>query len=406
MKNQTDNIQARGLPTPERHAALDALRSFLTLLVIAHHAVLAYFIYAPPPGKFAQPIYWAAFPITDAAKAQGIDLLVLWNDSFFMALMFLLSGLFVGPGLVRKGAGHFFRDRMVRLGGAFILGAGLLAPLAYLPAYLQRAEATGSPGFLTAWLQLGVWPAGPAWFLWVLLAFCAVAALVFAIAPRVFAAGERFAGWCFASPWRGLLVALAAVLLAYVPMAHFVNPMHWSGWGVFFFQTTRLPLYALWFAAGVMLGLRNGLVRDLMAFNGGLARRWIGWHIAAGLVFIGFVVVLVVSAIKTSRGVPAPGWALGAGALMVVSAVITSICLLATFARKWSVETPLWASLRRNAFGMYLVHYAIVTWLQYALLAVEWPGLLKAFVVTTLAILFSWIIAAGLRRLPVLKSIL
>jgi surface polysaccharide O-acyltransferase-like enzyme len=199
---------------------------------------------------------------------------------------------------------------------------------------------------------------------------------------------------------------LAAVLLVYVPMIHFVNPMRWSGWGVFFFQTARLPLYALWFVAGVALGLRSELVRDLMAFDGGLARRWIGWQIVASLVFIGFVVVLIVAAIKASRGVAAPGWALGTGALMVVSAVFTSICLFATFARKRNVETPLWASLRRNAFGMYLVHYAVVTWLQYALLQVEWPGLLKAFVATGLGILFSWIIAAGLRRLPVLKAIL
>ena len=34
-----------------------------------------------------------------------------WNDSFFMAMMFLLAGLFVPPALARKGAGRFVRDR-------------------------------------------------------------------------------------------------------------------------------------------------------------------------------------------------------------------------------------------------------------------------------------------------------
>jgi hypothetical protein len=44
------------------------LRAFITLLVLAHHAVLAYHPFAPPPpaSLVAIPRWWSAFPIVDA----------------------------------------------------------------------------------------------------------------------------------------------------------------------------------------------------------------------------------------------------------------------------------------------------------------------------------------------------
>jgi len=389
-----------------RTAALDRLRSILTLLVIAHHAVLAYFLYAPPPGAFDGTLIWGAFPIIDSARAQGVDLLVLWNDSFFMALMFLLAGLFTGPSLARKGAGSFLCDRFARLGLPFIVSAGLLGPLAYYPAFLQRESATAATGFVDAWAKLPNWPAGPAWFLWVLLAFSAVAALLHAILPRALAVLERAGDWCRARPVRLVGVWVVAALLAYIPVALKVNDMHWASWGPFFVQTSRVLLYATYFFYGIALGGRGDGARELVASSGPLARRWILWQVAAGLVFVGFVVVVVVNAIKGSRGEFSFVWAVSAGVLMVVSGVITSTSLLAWVARKCTTENALWARLRRNAYGMYLVHYAIVVWLQYALLNTEAPGLAKAIFVTAAGIGLSWGVTAALRRLPGLRAIL
>ena len=102
---------------------------------------------------------------------------------FFMSLMFFVSGLFVWQGLVRKGPGRFLRDRMVRLGIPFIVSVLVLAPLAYFPSYLQTLRNPAGPGFVKLWASLGTWPAGPAWFLWVLLAFDCIAAGLFAGNP-------------------------------------------------------------------------------------------------------------------------------------------------------------------------------------------------------------------------------
>ncbi|WP_415909146.1 acyltransferase family protein [Oleiharenicola sp. Vm1] len=389
-----------------RTAALDSLRSLLTLLVVAHHAVLAYFVYAPPPGAFDATLLWAAFPVIDAARAPGVDALVLWNDSFFMALLFLLAGLFTGPSLARKGAGGFVFDRFVRLGLPFIVAAGVLAPLAYYPAFLQRESATAATGFVDAWAKLGAWPAGPAWFLWVLLAFSALAALLHAAWPRALEALGRAGAWCRERPARLVGVWIVAALLAYLPVVMKVHYMHWASWGPFFVQSSRVLLYATYFFYGVALGGRENGARDLVAPDGPLARRWVRWQVAAGLVFAGFVATVIVTAIQASRGEFSLAWSLAAGALMMASGVLTSTALLAWAARQRSVENAFWASLRRNAYGIYLVHYAVVIWLQFALLRVALPGLAKALLVTAAGVALSWALAAALRRLPGLRGVL
>ena len=169
-----------------RNAPIGALRAFITLLVIAHHTVLAYTPNPPPIGDFSQaPYLWQAFPIRDPQKFELFGLLSLINDLFFMSLMFFISGLFVADGLKAKGEGGFLAGRAVRLGVPFVLAAGLLAPLAYFPAWLQAGGEVSVIAFAGAWLDLPSWPSGPAWFLWVLLVFGAAVTAINLVAPGV-----------------------------------------------------------------------------------------------------------------------------------------------------------------------------------------------------------------------------
>jgi hypothetical protein len=154
-------------PQGRYSASIGYLRAFITVLVVAHHAALAYHPFAPPsPASLVgQPRWWPAFPVVDSTKWSGFAWLVGFNDAFFMSLMFFLSGLFVWNSLQRKGAGAFVRDRARRLGLPFVAASAVLAPLAYYPAYLTTASHTGVAGFWQQWRSLGYWPAGPAWFI-------------------------------------------------------------------------------------------------------------------------------------------------------------------------------------------------------------------------------------------------
>lgn len=387
---------------PERDDALDLTRASITLLVIAHHAVLAYHRYAPPAGPFTRAnLIWGAFPVVDTARAPGLDAFTLWNDSFFMAMMFLLSGLFVPRSLARKGAGRFLRDRGLRLGLPFIIGAAVLAPLAYLPAYLERAAATGSPEFWKAWLGLGVWPSGPVWFLWVLLAFGAVATALYSLVPR---ATERLAGlgsWLRERPLRACLALGVTATAAYWIATQWVSGFDWLMWGPFNVQTARLGLYAVYFFFGCALGAGDGgIAGDWMARHGPLARRWRTWQAVAGVIFVAFAVALVAWLMNAGKGVRSPLLDVAATVLFAVTGVATTFAMLAFFARWGHRRNAVTASLARNAYAMYIVHYGIVTWLQYLLLGAAWPGLVKAALVTALAIGTSWGAAILLRRMP------
>src|SRR5690349_24851521 len=90
-----------------RNAALDRARTFLTLVVLVHHAVIPY----------------TYFGHTDPKSWIGFDAVVLATDSFFMAMFFFLSGLFVWPSLRHKAPQIFIRDRLLRLGLPFVIAA-------------------------------------------------------------------------------------------------------------------------------------------------------------------------------------------------------------------------------------------------------------------------------------------
>jgi peptidoglycan/LPS O-acetylase OafA/YrhL len=125
--------KANRLPAESaRDASFDYLRAFIVLLVLLHHSVLAYAVmWSAQPRTFSI----LPAPIVDPQRWAGFDVLVIFDDTFFMALMFLLSGLFVWPSLERKGGARFLRDRILRLGVPFAVAVGILMPLAYYPSY-------------------------------------------------------------------------------------------------------------------------------------------------------------------------------------------------------------------------------------------------------------------------------
>src|SRR6185295_7626191 len=116
-----------------RSTPVGYLRAFITVLVVLHHAVLAYHPFAPAPGTsfLAEPRLWLIFPVSDSAKTGAALLITGFNDVFFMSLMFLVSGLFVWHSLMRKSAASFLRDRGRRLGVPFLVSVLVLAPAAY-----------------------------------------------------------------------------------------------------------------------------------------------------------------------------------------------------------------------------------------------------------------------------------
>jgi surface polysaccharide O-acyltransferase-like enzyme len=282
-----------------------------------------------------------------------------------------------------------------------LAAATVIAPLAYYPAYLQIGDYRG--GFVHQWLSLGSWPAGPAWFVWLLLAFDFVAAGLYFLKPNWGQATGSFFARFTNKPARFLACLIGISAVVYVPLAMKFNPLSWTQFGPFAFQTSRLLHYLVYFLIGVSVGA-YGIERGVLASAGKLARRWLLWTIAAIIVFVAssaFFIIMVTTG-KAALG----SWQAIADLVFTITCATTSVAMLAVFMRFVKRSSTFMDSLRDSAYGMYLIHYAFVTWLQYALLKSHLNGFAKLTLVFSLAVALSWITTAALRRIPAVARVI
>jgi peptidoglycan/LPS O-acetylase OafA/YrhL len=379
------------------HLAVGYLRAFIILLVVLVHSFTAYLVAVPPPAAslLVEPRLWALFPVVDRQRWAGASLLMGFGDTCFIALFFFLSGLFVWHSLTRQGSAAFLRERFLRLGLPF-LAAALLAPLAYYPAYLQTGAKPSLTGFGRQWLALGNWWAGPAWFVWVLLAFDVLAAACFLLLPRSIKDPERADQGKIPGLGASFVLLVAVSAAAFIPLLHTFGPLSWTGLGPFFFQTSRPLLYAVYFAAGIVVG-RSGIDRGWLGPGGQLARHWLAWSIAALVAYD----LVVIDAVLLSRArISLRQWETLGGLAFVLCCAASGFALFATFLRFATQRAPLFDNLARNSYGIYLVHIIFVTWLQYALLAAPLHAAAKGSIVFIGALALSWLAISSLRRLP------
>jgi peptidoglycan/LPS O-acetylase OafA/YrhL len=383
--------------------ALGYLRAFVIVLVVAHHAMLAYHPFGPkaPASLAASPRWWQAFPVVDEQKWGLAYFLVDFNDRFFMSLMFFLSGLFVWQGLERKGTGAYLRDRLLRLGFPFLVAASVFAPIAYYPTYLQIADHAGIAGFWRQWLSLGQWPAGPAWFLWVLLAFDCLAAPLFAMMPKLVEALGRIASAGYRLPIACFVATAAVSIAAYLPLALLFTTQHWTALGPFYFQTSRILLYLSYFLFGVAVGA-HGLNRGMLAPEGTLARHWIWWATGA---LGAFAAASAVSIATLTSHKTALGWQSASDIGFVLSCAASSFAFIGLYVRFVKSRSRLLDSLSANSYTIYLVHYVFVSWLQFSLLGAALPPPAKFALVFAGALGLSWSLGSAIRRIPAVASV-
>jgi surface polysaccharide O-acyltransferase-like enzyme len=380
-----------------RNAALDRARSFIIVLVLIHHSVIPYTYYGH----------------TDRQSFLGFDAIVTFNDSFFMAAMFLLSGLFTWPSLKRKGVGDFLRGRWLRLGLPFAIGAVILMPIAYY-AVECRNHPSG-PGFGAFWWEtvtVGPWESGPIWFLGVLLAFDMLAAVVYLVAPGVVEAIGRLATASLDRPAYAFWTFLAASVVVYVPMDHYFGIADWFTLGPLAIQASRILLYILYFFVGVGIGsVRSD--RSFLSSDGELARRWPIW---LAVTIVSYLCLIAMIYYKREYlpdpNNPSQEWDAVHAFFFASFSAAQTVNLIALFLKfessGWSILDP----LRESSFGIFLVHYVAVLWLQYALFGItlvpnpQITAILKALIVFVLALAISWSATLALRKIPGVARVL
>ena len=379
-----------------RRFELDYLRSFVTVLVLWHHSVLAYTTFAflnpeNPLDTFS--------PVVDTQRWPGFDLMVSFNDTFFMALMFFISGLFVWRSLTRKGAQKYMSDRLKRLGIPFVIAVALLIPLAYYPAQLNVELVFGGRSnygdFWLGILRSGLGPPGPLWFLWLLLVFDCIVALLFRIISHPNKMLRGPVPIAIAHPMAFFIGLLVISTVAYLPMVLIFGPFQWIGIGPFVVQASRVLLYLVYFLAGTIVGA-YGIDRGVLRPSSPLARRWWGWMVMG---LVSYAAFLIISLSATPQLIIS-------GVAFTISCLAIVFGVIAFFLRFVKQPVGILDNLTNNAYGIYIVHYVFVTWLQYWLLSTDLTAVVKGPLVFIGTLILSWGVIAAIRSIsPVARVI-
>ena len=386
----------QAIVTPLRIAAFDRARTFIILLVLLHHSVVNY----------------TYFGSGDKMRWLGFDLVVLFNDSFFMAFMFFISGLFVRDSLTRKGPAIFLRDRAWRLGVPYLVSVFVLMPIAYYPTFLRyHLPGTTDFNFLHFWwhtLTIGPWPSGPAWFLWVLLALDAIVAAVWLVVPRAIGTLGQLTFSVRNRPTAAFVAFLIISVAVYLPMHLIFGDASWLEPGRFPLpiQTSRILLYTAYFFTGVGVGAA-GLRAGLLAETGELAGRWSVW-LGFAVLFYGAILGLVYVHHNWVADFNSPPllWRTGYGMAFAMFSAAMAFTVPAIFLRFAESGWRLLDALQPSAYGVYLVHYIFIIWLQYAVYDYSLPAGIKFAIVLSGTLAISWGLTVMVRKIPVVARMI
>jgi peptidoglycan/LPS O-acetylase OafA/YrhL len=373
-----------------RIVALDRARTFITLLVVIHHSV----------------VNFTHFGNGDRMRWLGFDLVVLINDSFFMAFMFLISGLFVHDSLTRRGAAEYLRRRAWRLGVPLLVAIFVLIPIAYYASFLRyHPPGTTDFNYFHYWchrITTGPWPSGQSWFLWVLLVFDVVAAAIWTMAPKILSAFGQLIFALRDRPMTAFVAFMIVSVVSYLPLDLVFGSGAWFEPGHYPFpiQTSRILLYPAYFLTGVGIGVISLRV-GILAEDGELAKRWPTW-LALAVLFLGLILLLVYAHHNWIENFsnPALWWRTSYATMFAMFSAAMAFTVASTSLRLSRSSLWLLDAMQPSAYGIFLLHYMFIIWLQYVVYDPAWPAGVKAAIVFAGTLGGSWLLTVWLRKIP------
>lgn len=374
---------------------IDYLRGFLTLLVVAHHAALAYTTFA----SFNKNAYInSTHPVVDVMRWKGMDYFEDFNDIFFMSLMFLISGIFVIGSLQKKGPILFIKERCSRLLIPFLVGVTLLMLIAHYPAYYLAYGNWNFKSYVVDFFTVEAWPVGPPWFLWVLLLFNLIFSALFPAIKSVLNKAAKSIADARNQPIKILFIWYVITWLTYTPMMLWAGSGTWTGIGPFDFQVSRIFLYFSYFIIGIAIG-SSGTDKGLFSSESLFMKRWPLWVCACVLTY---VLLKLSEAPLTNlyeeKELNLVSVTLIYRSIWTLSCTLSSIAFITLFKRIFQRGNSSWQLLSENAYGIYLFHYPFVIWCQFLLLKLDLSAFTKFTITITISVLGSWALTYMVRK--------
>jgi surface polysaccharide O-acyltransferase-like enzyme len=358
---------------------LDNLRIYLTILVILHHATLAY-------GGMGD--WGIRDKVTDEVSPFLFIVFNALNQSYFMTAFFLLAGYFTPRSLERKGAKTFLLDRAIRLGVPLLVYTTCILTLTdflILRFYLGRPFQ----------LRLRYEP-GHLWFLQALFLFALIHVIFRAFKKSATKLTDRDLP-SDAVIWIAVIVLSVLtflVRLAY-PVGETVLNMH----------PGHFVHYVFAFVAGIV-AYRGDWLRRLTNARG---KRW--GYVALGTFPFFFVLLVLGGALESDANlVKFLGgftWqAMSYAAWETIMMVAIILFLLYFFREKFDRAGALTKTMAASVYTVYIIHQIVLYSLNIVFLSVAIPSFVKFIAVSLLGVPLCFLLSVLIRKLPYARRVL
>ena len=170
--------------------------------------------------------------------------------------------------------------------------------------------------------------------------------------------------------------------------------------------SSRVLLYPAYFITGVGIGVVI-LKAGILAENGEIAKRWLIWLAFAVLFYV--AILLLVYAhhnwIANFASPPLP-WKMAYGMAFAMFSAAMAFTVLAASLRLAQTRLRLLDAMQPSAYGIYLLHYVFIIWLQYVVYDPPFPAVVKFAIVFAGTLSMSWALTVLLRKVPLLAQMI
>jgi len=373
--------------TKKRVLFFDQIKALMIALVIAVHVPMAFSVswmgVRIPMEGVSDPLFNTAYRF-----------FVYICQTFFMYMLFLISGYFVPPSVHKKSVVRYLQDRLLRIGVPFLVGLLLINNGSMLLGRLSPA----SPLAGLSWNEMPFNRVAVLWFLVLLfifdLLYCSWVAL----------RGDRFSVDTSVPVPQLRSWLISAFLLAILEVAMLTRTELWGallnspldGLGV---QGRHLFTYSFMFFLGCKASSHHWLER----LNSHLVVRWFRFSIASALCLLTILLVVTINGSLSTE----------AGKLAYLAAFFYTFIgwgvigyLLLWFQRNEDRCGSWLAIAGVDSYGAYVLHPLVLVLVLEAIGFIGLNHWLIAVAATVLGIVISFGIVHQLRRIPSVARII
>jgi fucose 4-O-acetylase-like acetyltransferase len=354
---------------------LDNLKIFLTSFVVLHHGAQAY---------VSTDNGWV---IKDSSISQTSDkilgILLSTDNSFLMALFFLISAFFIADSIKKKGITKYLNDRALKLLGPIVIFMFIIFPL--LGILLEPNQMSPLDFLTNKYFNLhnGIITMGHTWFLANLFLFT----FIYCIWHQYFDKGKYKS---ISPSFRNIILTIIILTLVTFLVRIKISTGYWTS--LHLFEPARIPSYLIMFAIGVMANKNNWFEK----MNNSAMIIWL----SVSIILISSAQFIITNILKNidmwAMGANFPSFALSAWDSIVCLSL--SIFLILFFKKYFNKQNKLSREMASNSFAVYLIHPFVLIPVQSIMLNISTFPLIKFILVAIFGISLSYLVVYAFKR--------